>query len=75
LCDRAKVKFFKFARKIPAVGNRIRGELAKVKEGFYEDVNKRTRGVGYLTRLPNKAISDEVIAKEVAKYLEFGRLL
>jgi len=74
LCERAKVRFFKLARKIPAIGNQIRDELAKINEGFKEEAVKRTKGAGFLTRLPNKPISDELIAKEVASYLELGMM-
>ncbi|XP_065344894.1 sphingosine-1-phosphate lyase [Cloeon dipterum] len=70
--DRMKVKFFKLLRKIPAIGNKIEDELAKIRESFYRDVDKRTKGVGYVIRLPEKGLGDEVITKEVATYLELG---
>lgn len=66
------MRLFKLARRIPAVGNHIKEELGEIKKGFYKDVDARTKGVGYLTRLPKKPISDELITKEVARYLELG---
>ncbi|XP_059483885.1 sphingosine-1-phosphate lyase isoform X2 [Neocloeon triangulifer] len=70
--DRLKVKFFKLLRRIPAIGNKIEGELLTIKQSFYTDMDKRMKGVGYITRLPEKPISDEAIAKEVATYLDLG---
>ncbi|XP_045595073.2 sphingosine-1-phosphate lyase [Procambarus clarkii] len=73
LLERGKKKFFKLARKVPVVKDRIEKEMEKLTVSMIDDLNKAVNNTSYLTELPENGWSPERIMEEAAQYIQFGR--
>ena len=60
-------------RKIPAIRDKIDGELGKIQESFSQDAAKRYQGKPFYHTLPSSGKSDVEILKQVHEYLELGK--
>lgn len=69
LYARARRRFFKLARKIPAVQRKITAEIDKINEGFVKEASQHG---AFTTRLPEKGLRSDEILKQVDDYLALG---
>lgn len=69
LYARARRRFFKLARKIPAVQRKITAEIDKINEGFVKDASQHG---AFTTRLPEQGLKQDEILKKVDDYLALG---
>ncbi|KAL9694002.1 hypothetical protein quinque_013287 [Culex quinquefasciatus] len=69
LYARARRRFFKLARKIPAVQRKIMAEIDKINEGFVKDASQHG---AFTTRLPEQGLKQDEILKKVDDYLALG---
>uniref|UniRef100_A0A1Q3FCN8 sphinganine-1-phosphate aldolase n=1 Tax=Culex tarsalis TaxID=7177 RepID=A0A1Q3FCN8_CULTA len=69
LYARARRRFFKLARKIPAVQRKITTEIDKINEGFEKEASQHGP---FTTKLPEKGLKQDEILKKVDDYLALG---
>ncbi|XP_039449746.1 sphingosine-1-phosphate lyase [Culex pipiens pallens] len=69
LYARARRRFFKLARKIPAVQRKITAEIDKINEGFVKEASQHG---AFTTRLPEQGLKQDEILKKVDDYLALG---
>ncbi|XP_014251103.1 sphingosine-1-phosphate lyase isoform X2 [Cimex lectularius] len=72
IVSRGKKFFFRMARKIPAVANKINKELSKISSDFEKDVKERMGHTNYNRVLQVKGKSKEEIIEELKKNLDLG---
>lgn len=69
LYARARRRFFKLARKIPAVQRKITAEIDKINEGFVKEASQHG---AFTTKLPEQGLKQDEILKKVDDYLALG---
>uniref|UniRef100_A0A1B6H4D6 sphinganine-1-phosphate aldolase n=1 Tax=Cuerna arida TaxID=1464854 RepID=A0A1B6H4D6_9HEMI len=69
---RAKKTFFKWCKKIPMVSKRLKKEMDTISEKFIEDMEKRSKGIPYITNLPESGWSNTEIMNCLDKCLAAG---
>ncbi|PSN29272.1 Sphingosine-1-phosphate lyase [Blattella germanica] len=72
LVERGKKTVFRFARKIPAISQKIEREKRKINDTFEKEVIHRNQGNPYITTLPKKGRNHHDIVQLVDQYLSFG---
>lgn len=72
LTSRAKKRFFKLIRLVPAVQRRIDSEIGEIAISMDDSVQKRTAHMQYFTSLPPFGLSDEELLMQVDSYLTLG---
>lgn len=70
--SRAKKRFFRLIRLIPAVQRKIDTEIGEISESLLNAVKKRTESMEYYTKLPFDGLSHEEIIGLVDAYLALG---
>ncbi|XP_053692149.1 sphingosine-1-phosphate lyase [Sabethes cyaneus] len=69
LYSRIRRRFFKIARKLPAVQRKIDGEIKKINDGFVREASQYGK---FTTVLPQDGLTDEQILQKVDDYLALG---
>lgn len=69
LYSRARRRFFKLARKVPAIKRRVTAEIDKINEGFVKEASQHG---AFTTKLPEKGLQHDEIIKHVDDYLALG---
>lgn len=69
LYSRARRRFFKLARKVPAIQRRVTAEIDKINEGFVKEASQHGT---FTTKLPEKGLQHDEIIKQVDDYLALG---
>lgn len=72
ILSRAKKRFFRLIRLIPAVQRTIDTQIGQIAESLENDVKKRTEGLAYYTKLPFDGMQHEEIVALVDVYLALG---
>lgn len=69
LLSRARKRFFKLARLVPAVQRKIDSEIAKINDGFVKEASQRGT---FTTVLPETGLKQNDILQKVDEYLSLG---
>lgn len=69
---RCKKTAFKLARLVPSIKKKLDEELERVAEGFQRDVQERTKGLNYITSLPEHGLNNEDLFNCLNQNLELG---
>lgn len=72
LAERAKKKFFKLVRFLPAVRNRIDNELTTLQKKFEDEMAVYGDDLGYIVKLPDDGWHRKDILRKMDEYLELG---
>ncbi|CAL4084712.1 unnamed protein product [Meganyctiphanes norvegica] len=73
LFERGKRTFFRLARKIPAVRDKIKEEISKIELDMTKEMNENINNGDYIISLPQTGMSNEQILAETAKYTAYGK--
>lgn len=74
IVTRSKKTVFRLARLVPSIRKKLDDELERVAEGFTKDVQERTKGLTYITQLPEKGLNNEEIFEFLKQNLDLGML-
>nr|XP_050860929.1 sphingosine-1-phosphate lyase isoform X2 [Vespula vulgaris] len=69
---RGKKQFFKLARYIPSVKQRINKELSKVDETFKKDAERKLMNIPFIVKLPKDGLDAEKVLLKVKECVEMG---
>lgn len=69
LTSRLKRRFFRLARKVPAVRRRIESEIVKINKDFIKEAAQRGQ---FITVLPENGLKQDQILQKVDDYLNLG---
>ena len=69
-----KKTFWYYIRKIPAVKKKIEEETVKTKNTLAQEMHDSIQGMPYLTKLPERGLTEEELDRELAKYKKLCKL-
>nr|XP_050860928.1 sphingosine-1-phosphate lyase isoform X1 [Vespula vulgaris] len=72
IIERGKKQFFKLARYIPSVKQRINKELSKVDETFKKDAERKLMNIPFIVKLPKDGLDAEKVLLKVKECVEMG---
>ncbi|KAF7388571.1 hypothetical protein HZH68_012513 [Vespula germanica] len=72
IMERGKKQFFKLARYIPSVKQRINKELSKVDETFKKDAKRKFMNIPFIVKLPKDGLDVEKVLLKVKECVEMG---
>ncbi|KAL2714541.1 sphingosine-1-phosphate lyase isoform X1 [Vespula squamosa] len=72
IVERGKKQFFKLARYIPSIKERINKELSDVNETFEKDAKRKLMNVPFIIKLPKNGLSPDQVLLKVKKCVQMG---
>ncbi|XP_046829563.1 sphingosine-1-phosphate lyase isoform X1 [Vespa crabro] len=72
IVERGKKQFFKLARYIPSIRDRIDKELSDVNESFEKDTMRKLKNTPFIVELPKNGLSHDKVLLKVQECIKMG---